>query len=232
MGHLRSPGNLKGGERCWCNCPVATGWKASVEFWYRTGYTLLNGAAIFVIALLGLMGVVEAAIPKEVAFVILLYVALVIGAQAFQANDRKYAPAVVLAFLPHLAAWARSLVDGALRAAGSSPEAAAAGLKIQDVPYAGLAALGQGAIVTGLLLGAITVFLIDRRFFHAAAFAGAATVLAFFGCIHAPAIGVAAAPGLAAGYAAAAVVFVLLGVLERVRPQAFVEQSDRPVHGG
>ncbi len=205
------------------------GWKAVGA---RTGYTLLNGVAIFLIALSGLMGVVEAAIPKEVAFVILLYVALVIGAQAFQANKRKYAPAVVLAFLPHLAAWARSLIDAALRAAGSSAEAAAAGLKIQDVPYAGLAALGEGAIVTGLLLGAITVFLIDRRFYHAAAFAGVASVLAFFGCIHAAAIGIAAAPGLAAGYAAAAVVFVLLGVLKQVRPQAFAEPTETPVHGG
>ncbi len=76
-----------------------------------------------------------------------------------------------------------------MTAAGTSAAAVGDGLAQLGVHYAGLAALGQGAIITGLLLGAIAAFLIDRRLFSAAAYAGVAAVMTFFGFIHAPAIG-------------------------------------------
>ncbi len=89
-------------EACFGGCFPTTvymghpGWKAVGA---RTGYTLLNGVAIFVIAMTGLMAMAEALVLKEVAFVILLYIALVIGAQAVQTTDKQYAPAVMLAFV-------------------------------------------------------------------------------------------------------------------------------------
>src|SRR6266850_598236 len=49
-----------------------------------------------------------------------LYIGLVIGAQAFQATPANHAPAVVLAIIPNIAEWAKTQVDGALAAAGTS----------------------------------------------------------------------------------------------------------------
>ncbi len=188
------------------------GWKAVGA---RTGYTLLNGGVLLVIALLGLMAVAEAIVPKEVAFVILLYIALVIGAQAVQSSAKKYAPAVMIAFVPHIAAYVKTQIDQTLTAAGSSVDVAAEALTRLGVHYAGLAALGQGAIITGLLLGAVAAFLIDHRFFAAAGYACAAAALSFFGFIHAGAIGWAAAPSIALGYGLLALCCLLFGLRGR-----------------
>ncbi len=39
---------------------------------------------------------------------------MLIGAQAFQTTPKSHAPAIVLALTPHLAAWCKTLMDGAL----------------------------------------------------------------------------------------------------------------------
>ena len=48
---------------------------------------------------------------------------MLIGAQAFQTTPARHAPAIALALTPHLAAWAKTLIDGALGAAGTSAHA-------------------------------------------------------------------------------------------------------------
>jgi AGZA family xanthine/uracil permease-like MFS transporter len=53
------------------------------------------------------------------------------------------------------------------------------------VYYAGLVKLGGGAVLAGLVLGAIAVFIIDREFVKAAIYAFAGAVLSFFGFINA-----------------------------------------------
>src|SRR5262249_57499134 len=107
----------------------------------------------------------------------LLYMGLVIGAQAFQASPQNHAPAVVLAIIPNLAEWAKTQIDGALGAAGTS--VAAVGLdKLAGtgVLYHGLEVLGGGSVLAGMVLGAVAAFIIDKRLKTAAftAFIGAA----------------------------------------------------------
>lgn len=60
--------------------------------------------------------------------------------------------------------------------------------------------IGGGAILGGLVLCAIAVFVIDRAFIKAAAFALVGAVLTFFGFMHGEAIGVAQSPLVAVGY--------------------------------
>ncbi len=66
--------------------------------------------------------------------------------------------------------------------------------------YNGLGTLGGGATLAGIILGAITVFIIDRQFEKAAAFALAGAILTFFGFIHGEAIGVGQSPVVALAY--------------------------------
>src|SRR5262249_58666983 len=116
---------------------------------------------------------------------ILLYIGMLIGAQAYQPTPAKHAPAIVLALTPHLAVWSKTLMDGALGAAGTS--AAAIGfekLGQVGVLYHGLEVLGGGSILTGLVLGAIGVFVIEKQFAEASAFALSGAVLTFFGFMH------------------------------------------------
>jgi AGZA family xanthine/uracil permease-like MFS transporter len=136
---------------------------------------------------------------------------MLIGAQAFQETPKSHAPAIVLALVPHLAAWCKTLMDGALTAAGTS--AAQVGfdkLGQVGVLYHGLEVLGGGAILTGLVLGAIGAFVVEKKFMQASAFAAAGAVLTFFGFMHGESVGLAVTPTVAIAYAlVAAFLFAL-----------------------
>jgi AGZA family xanthine/uracil permease-like MFS transporter len=60
--------------------------------------------------------------------------------------------------------------------------------------------LAGGAVLAGLVLGAVAAFIIDRKFRMAAVYAFAGAVLAFFGFIHGPQLGIAVSPLVALGY--------------------------------
>ncbi|NDV13556.1 regulator [Crenobacter caeni] len=173
------------------------GWKQAGG---RIGYSLATGVLILAVCLLGVVPVLLSLIPLPAVLPILLYVSLLVAAQAFQTNASRYAPAIVFAMVPHFAAWGLTLVDGSLDAVGASAVTLGSELAQRGILYEGMFRLGQGAIISGLLFGAITVFLIDRRFSHAAGYALAGGVLSFFGFIHGPAIGWAVSPQLAGAY--------------------------------
>jgi adenine/guanine/hypoxanthine permease len=174
------------------------GWKAVGG---RIGYSLATGIVIGVVCFLGLTALLLAIIPLVAILPILLYIGLVIGAQAFQASPPRHAPAIVLAILPNVAAWAQTLIDGALGAAGTSAEQIGmAKLGATGVVYHGMALLGGGAVLAGLILGAIAAFIIDRKFEWAALFAGAGAVLSFFGFIHGTSLGIGSSIPVAVGY--------------------------------
>lgn len=174
------------------------GWKAVGG---RIGYSLATGVVIAIVCFLGLTAMLLAVVPLAAILPILLYIGLVIGAQAFQTTPASHAPAVMLAMIPNIAAWAQTQVDGALAAAGTSAsQLGMAKLMGVGVVYRGMQLLGGGAILAGLILGAIAAFIIDRKFRWAGIYALAGAVLSFFGLIHGEALGFAASPGVSLGY--------------------------------
>lgn len=175
------------------------GWKSMGG---RIGYSAATGVFVLCLAWFGILAVFLNLVPVVAISPILLYIGMLIGAQAFQTTPMKHAPAIVLGLVPHLAAWAKVLIDGALGAAGVqvTPELIG-GMATNGVLYEGLGILGNGAILTGLVLAAIGVFVIERKFETAAAFAAAGAVLTFFGFMHGPAVGFAVTPMVAVAYA-------------------------------
>ena len=182
------------------------GWKAMGG---RIGYSAATGIMVIILSWFGIISLMMALIPVVAISPILLYIGMLIGAQAFQETPKKHAPAIVLALVPHLAAWGKLQIDNSLAAAGTNVTAVGFD-KLGDtgVLYRGLEVLGGGAILAGLVLGAIGVFIIDRHFMKAAAFALAGAVLAFFGFIHGEKIGFGQSPVVALSYVAVAVVLV------------------------
>jgi AGZA family xanthine/uracil permease-like MFS transporter len=192
------------------------GWKSMGG---RIGYSAATGVAVLVFTWLGIASVLLALVPVVAIAPILLYIGMLIGAQAFQEVPKGHAPAVVLALTPHLAHWAKTLVDGALGAAGTS--AAAVGMdKLvgMGVLYPGLAVMGEGAILGGLVLGAIAVFIIERDYVKASGFAAAGAVMTFFGLMHGPAVGFAVTPALAFAYLMVAVFLMACARQEGTAP--------------
>src|SRR6195256_4918890 len=142
------------------------GWKAMGG---RIGYSAATGIMVLIMAWFGIISLMVAVIPVVAISPILLYIGMLIGAQAFQENPKSHAPAIILALTPHLAAWGKLQIDNSLAAAGTS--AAAVGfdkLGQTGVLYHGLEVLGGGAILGGLILGAVGAFVIEKRFQEAA----------------------------------------------------------------
>jgi len=192
------------------------GWKDAGG---RAGYSMASGVFIALLCFLGLFGLLSALLPLPAIVPILLYIGLLIGAQAFQAVPRIHAAAVVIAILPNMAAWASGLIDNSLAAAGTSAaEVGDEALGNAGVVYAGLHTLGEGAVLAGLVLGAIVTFLIDRRFVHAAVAAAAGALLSFIGLIHASQVDWAANPEVALGYVLLGAVCLAFGLIDRSTP--------------
>ncbi|UCF50931.1 MAG: regulator, partial [Bradyrhizobium sp.] len=196
------------------------GWKAMGG---RIGYSAATGIMVVVLAWFGIISVLLALVPVVAISPILLYIGMLIGAQAFQTTPVKHAPAIVLALTPHLAAWAKLQIDtmlgstmmaatsiGGLAAdkADAVKAAAIAALPQQGVFYHGLEIMGGGSILGGLILGAIGVFIIERDFEKASAFALVGAVLTYFGFMHGEAVGIGGGfgvtPSVALAYAAMA----------------------------
>jgi adenine/guanine/hypoxanthine permease len=208
------------------------GWKAMGG---RIGYSAATGIMVVVLSWFGIISVLLALVPVVAISPILLYIGMLIGAQAFQTTPVKHAPAVVLALTPHLAAWAKLQIDTMLGATLNAAQsvgsmsadkalavktAAIASLPQQGVIYHGLEVMGGGSILTGLILGAIGVFVIERDFVKAAAFSLAGAVMTYFGFMHGEAVGIGGGlgvtPPVALAYVAVAAILYGLAKSETV----------------
>lgn len=183
------------------------GWKAMGG---RIGYSAATGIVTIILTTFGIVALISSLIPVVAILPILLYIGMLIGSQAFQETPSRHAPAIVLAFLPQIAAWGKTQIDNALGAAGTNAQAVGiAKLEQVGVLYRGLDMIGGGATLAGIVLGSITVFIIEREFDKAALFALAGTVLTFFGLIHGEAIGIASSLPIAVSYLGVAAVLFL-----------------------
>jgi len=196
------------------------GWKALGA---RAGYSILNGAFVTAVALTGTLALIAWAVPVDAGMAIVLWIGIVMSAQAFQATPRSHAPAVVMGLLPAIGAWGASLAKAGLRAAGVgapggppfSPALEAAFLA-SDTWIRGAFALEQGFIFTSMILAAATVEVVERRFARAAAWMLLAAALSAAGLAHSyrytpgdTAIDLAPAWPWALGYLAVAALFFL-----------------------
>jgi AGZA family xanthine/uracil permease-like MFS transporter len=183
------------------------GWKSMGG---RIGYSAATGIMVVVLSWFGIISLMLAIVPVVAISPILLYIGMLICAQAFETTPREHAPAIALSLTPHLAAWATVLLSGALGAAGMNFGAQhapdfVAKMAQNGVLFHGLEIMGGGSILTGLVLGAIAVFVIERKFVNASAFALAGAVMTYFGFMHGEAIGIGGGwgvtPGVALAYA-------------------------------
>jgi AGZA family xanthine/uracil permease-like MFS transporter len=182
------------------------GWKAMGG---RIGYSAATGVMVMLLSWFGIISLMSSLIPIVAISPILLYIGMLIGAQAFQETPRSHAPAIVLALAPHVAAWGKLQIDNALGAAGTNAHAVGMDKLGQvGVLYEGLATLGGGAILGGVILGALASLVIDRQLMKAAGFALAGSALTFFGLMHGEAIGIGQSPVVALSYLSVAAVLV------------------------
>ncbi len=162
------------------------GWKGLGA---RAGYSTLNGVVITALCLTGTVGIVNAIVPIEAGVAIVLWIGIIITAQAFAATPAEHAPAVAVGLFPAIAAWGFNVVQGALLASGgktiqelltANPATELNGYLLQ-----GMISMERGYIFTCMFLAAISAFLIDRKFFTAGLWAVLAGAFAAAGLTHA-----------------------------------------------
>jgi len=211
------------------------GWKALGA---RAGYSTLNGLVITVLCLLGVVGVINSVVPIESGIAIVLWIGIVITAQAFQATPNRHAPAVAMGLFPAIAAWGTTVMVGAFIGSGGKTvqQLLTTDLSAQVGGFLihGMVVMERGYIFTCMILAAVSAFLIDRKFYAASAWSLAGGVFSFLGLIHAyqvsgndvdylfrftvPATSTSLklpANGIAVGYLLLSVVFLLFGIYSK-----------------
>ncbi|MHC4695124.1 MAG: NCS2 family permease [Planctomycetota bacterium] len=210
------------------------GWKGLGA---RAGYSVLNGVVVTAICLTGTVALVNTVVPIEAGMAIVLWIGIIITAQAFTATPREHAPAVAIGLFPAIAAWGATVVIATFQEAGGatlqSMIEADIGAAVSGFVLHGLIVLEKGYIFTCMVLAAICACLIDRRFLWAAIWSLTGGAVTALGLCHAyRLVGNAAdfllvsatgsegailyrAPGIIVGYVLMAVVFIVMYVYAR-----------------
>ncbi|UCD27868.1 MAG: NCS2 family permease [Planctomycetota bacterium] len=94
------------------------GWKGLGA---RAGYSTLNGLVMTAICLTGTVSLISAVVPLEAGIAIVLWIGIVITAQAFQASPQRHAPAAAIGLFPAIVAWGVTIVIGAFNEANRNP---------------------------------------------------------------------------------------------------------------
>ena len=150
----------------------------------RSGYTLLTGLVIGLGGVLGYLSNLVELLPLSVLAPILVFVAIGITVQAFEATPVRYAAAVVFSFFPAIARMVTIKLSDPSYV--SSDHYAALftehGHGISELAV--ITVLGNGFIITSMIWASFLVALIDGRTRRAAGILLSGAALSLFGIIH------------------------------------------------
>ncbi|MBU5675145.1 NCS2 family permease [Alkaliphilus sp. MSJ-5] len=163
------------------------------------GYSIINGLVFLLASTFGIIAAMSKIIPLPVVAPILVFVGISMVSQAFSSVEEKHYPAVVLAMLPYLANYLQS------KFASSAPEA------LEKVSSA-IIPLGQGAMFTALIWGAILVFILDNEFKKASVVSFIGAILSAVGLIHAPKLSLFFDYKYALAYLIIGIAFIVLNI--------------------
>lgn len=163
----------------------------------RTNYALATGLFLGAASLIGLFAFLQHLIPAAGVAPLLVFVGIVMGQYAFQANP-AHGAALAIALVPHIADLLKKQLDGALlevlQQGTITAELASRLAQNQGVYFQSYALLSHGAIITGLLWGSIVALIMDGDLRKATLFSFVAFLFSLVGLIHAPQVGLSFSP--------------------------------------
>ena len=185
------------------------------------GYSLISGVLFGLAGICGMFTFLNSLVPPAVCAITFLWCAIVMVAQAFRATPAKHFAAVGVAMVPPVADYLFTQVTGAVSLTGTYTETLADGLsgygaditqQLLDagVMWNGVPAVKSGAIIIGILLGTITVFIIDKKLDKVGITCLAGAALSLFGFIHSAELGFYITSPFTIGYLIMAVLCFIL----------------------
>lgn len=200
----------------------------------HSGYIIGVGVVIPIAAFFGLLAFLANLIPIAAAAPILVFVAISLISNTAASVKPSHMAAVGVAMIPHISSFLMvkwgSLMN-ALRDVGAENlpnlgDAALVGALLQQgAHFEGHLALSQGAIITGLIWGAIVASVIDGDFKIAGGFSLAAGVMAAIGIIHSATLHLPEFSGISLGYL---IIAVFLLVYPRLLKVEHMDDEEAP----
>ncbi|MDY6970468.1 MAG: NCS2 family permease, partial [Spirochaetota bacterium] len=189
------------------------GWKGLGA---RSGYSIINGAVISIICLTGMMSIISCSIPIEAGYPILLWIGLVITAQAFQTTPKEHAPAVAIGLLPAISAWGLSLLKQYINHEGKYSTNDINSLISSILPHLkGIIIFSEGPLLSAMFITAVTVYLIEKEFLKSVYWTIPLVICSYFGFIHSTEIGMGMAGQIPLGYTLFALIIFLVYLYNR-----------------
>jgi AGZA family xanthine/uracil permease-like MFS transporter len=200
----------------------------------HSGYIIGVGVVIPFAAFFGLLAFLANLIPIAAAAPILVFVAMSLIANTAGSVKKSHMAAVAVAMIPHISSFLMVKWGSLANAMGSvgaenlprlGDPALVAALLQQGAHYEGHLALSQGAIITGLIWGAIVASVIDGDFKIAGGFSTAAGVMAAIGIIHSASLHLPDFSGITIGYF---IIAAFLLIYPRLMPVEHMDDGEDP----
>ena len=186
-------------------------------------YSWISGVVLGLAGIFGLFTVLKDLVPPAVVAITFLWCAVIMVAQAFKECKPKHYAAIAIAMVPSIADYLFTQVEAAVATGsggviwsevidgmkGFSAEISNSLIE-NGAMWNGVPAVKSGAIIIGILLGSMCVFMIDRRLKSAALISLSGAVLSFFGFIHHAELGIYLTSPFMIGWLIVAVILFLL----------------------
>eukprot|EP01134_Creolimax_fragrantissima_P002725 CFRG2725T1 len=170
----------------------------------RSAYSIINGVVLFVLCSFGVIGYILDYMPQESMTPILLYIGLDITVASITHVPRNHGIAVAAGLLPGLAKMAAMQFESVLKAVNEVLDERALSqslnqtellMKVSDRDLSthfgesfyltGVNSLSHGYLLTSMLLSALVVSFIDRKWLHSSAYLFVMAICSGLGLIHA-----------------------------------------------
>lgn len=158
------------------------GWKA---VGVRSGYSVFNAVGMLLLCFTGFMGFVNSVIPIEVGYPLIVWIGIIVTAQAFKTTPNEHAPAIAFGIMPAIGAWIVFILRQVVRT-NEACTPADVGIILADklAQFKGLIIFSEGALFTAMFLTALAVCLTERKYLQAYVWSLLLVAFSFLGLIH------------------------------------------------
>lgn len=173
----------------------------------RIGFSFWTGIIFFLVVISGLTASITQLFPWPILSAMIAFVAIGVGTATLRRVDAKYYSAMLLGFVLPTGAIVSSAVSSALPALHlSAADPAVQAALNKTIYWSSLQGLGNGFLFLVLVVSAVIVEMIDRRFGRATIWSLIAAAFSWVGLLHSPVINLGGQQMYAVGWLVVAVI--------------------------
>ncbi|CAN0017419.1 unnamed protein product [Ascophyllum nodosum] len=156
----------------------------------KTGYSLVNGIVYMFLSWFGLVALIRSIVNSPTVGPIVLFVGLTLLDECFRFLPPRHYVALAFGLFPSICDWVTNIADRApLGEVAEDGTAYNSNLPDLTEGWWGILGFKRGAILVSLCWVSILVYIIDRKWWQAAVWAGISALFSAVGVIHVPVAG-------------------------------------------